>query len=88
MTLLDHLFTCQHNSPTYADRLIASQADGLKAERENARLRRSVECLQDWFARASRRADAMEKAHGLLKGDNDRYGRPVFLKVECDNLKS
>ena len=41
--------------------LAASRLDALAVERRNAKLLRTVDCLQDWFARSSRRADAMER---------------------------
>ena len=41
--------------------LAASRLDALAVERRNAKLLRTVDCLQDLFARSSRRADAMER---------------------------
>ena len=42
--------------------LAASRLDALAVERRNAKMARTIDCLGEWFARASRRADAMEKA--------------------------
>ena len=41
--------------------LAASRLDALAVERRNAKLLRTVDCLQEWFARSSGRADAMER---------------------------
>lgn len=89
LAFLDRLFSgCQHETAAvYADRLIASQADGLRAERENARLRRSVDCLQDWFARASRRADALDKqvnqeiAEGVRAGEAEERAQACLAQA-------
>lgn len=67
MTLLElaRRLTCPHR-----DRLIASLADGLAAEREVARLRRSLDMTAQHFHLAQRRADAMEEARDRLTVDN------------------
>jgi hypothetical protein len=52
--------------------LAASRLDALAVERRNAKMLRTIDCLQEWFARSSRRADAMQTARDLLQGDNDQ----------------
>ena len=57
--------------------LAASRLDALAVERRNAKLLRTVDCLQEWFARSSRRADAAQ-----VKTPEDvlRYGKDVIAR--------
>lgn len=60
--------------------LAESRADALAVERRNAKLLRTVDCLQDWFARSSRRADAMQTARDLVTGDNAQLREQLAQK--------
>jgi hypothetical protein len=69
----------------------ASRLDALAVERRNAKMLRTIDCLQEWFARSSRRADAMQTARDLLQGDNDQLrtqleqARAGLTQVLADN---
>lgn len=70
--------------------LAESRLDALAVERRNAKMLRSIDCLQEWFARASRRADQLERERNhaqacltqALADNGELIGRVTWLEGE------